>query len=162
MPNATYANHFGTVQDKVVNEMDDLYSFMGTANTTIDLRVGKESIVDDDDEDDESAADDGSDADDAEAKKAAAEEQVSITCFIFSTTTYLSTGPQCCAARSSVAGTEQFNSYASLLPRQVSQGRYTASLYSVATQRRYTARCLARADSVLAYRRGATCTRSWA
>lgn len=38
------------LQDKVVNEMDDLYSFMGSANEVLDLQVGDEKPVGDEDE----------------------------------------------------------------------------------------------------------------
>jgi hypothetical protein len=32
------------LQDKVINEMEELYEFMGRANQTLDLNVGAESI----------------------------------------------------------------------------------------------------------------------
>jgi hypothetical protein len=58
------------VQDKVVNEMDELYAFMARANSTLDLRVGREG----DESDGEEAAESPEGAD-PEARRVAQEEQ---------------------------------------------------------------------------------------
>jgi hypothetical protein len=61
------------LQDKVVNEMEELYQFMRTANQVLDLRVGDERETEESQEDDK---DEGLDGDELIAKRKEQEEQV--------------------------------------------------------------------------------------
>jgi hypothetical protein len=57
------------LQDKVVNEMDDLYSFMGTANKVLDLKVGDETTADGEGEEDKETVVKPEDVDPVEVRK---------------------------------------------------------------------------------------------